>query len=88
MTLGDESELFGSTLTAHDINMIAYERLERPLKVTAKIRYAHKEAPATLTQTGDDSFRLDFDLPQRAITRGQSVVVYDGDVVVCGGIID
>ena len=88
VTLGDESELFGSTLTAHDINMIAYERLEKPLRVTAKIRYAHKEAPATLTQTGGDSFRLDFDLPQRAITRGQSVVVYDGDVVVCGGIID
>ena len=68
--------------------MIAFEKLEEPMRVTAKVRYAHKEAPATLTQTGEDSFHLEFDAPQRAITRGQSVVVYDGDTVVCGGIID
>ena len=88
VTLGDESGLFTSSLDAHDINMIAFEKLEEPMRVTAKVRYAHKEAPATLTQTGEDSFHLEFDEPQRAITRGQSVVVYDGDTVVCGGIID
>lgn len=88
VTLGDESGLFTSSLDAHDINMIAFEKLEEPMRVTAKVRYAHKEAPAMLTQTGEDSFHLEFDEPQRAITRGQSVVVYDGDTVVCGGIID
>ena len=88
VTLGDEPELFTSSLDAHDINMIAFERLSEPMRVTAKVRYSHKEAAALLTQTDDDSIHIEFDEPQRAITRGQSVVVYDGDTVVCGGIID
>lgn len=88
VTLGDEPELFCRSLDAHDINLIAYEQITEPLRVTAKVRYSHKEAPATLTQTADDSIHIEFDEPQRAITRGQSVVVYDGEMVVCGGIID
>ncbi len=88
VTLGDEPELFSSVLTAHDINLIAYDRIDSPLRVTAKVRYAHREASATLTQLGEDSLRVEFDEPQRAITRGQSVVLYEGDSVVGGGIID
>ena len=58
------------------------------MRVTAKVRYRHKEQPATVTQTGPDSFRVVFDDPQRAITKGQAVVLYDGAAVVGGGRID
>ena len=87
ITLGDEPDLYSRSLDAKEINLIACDRLDSPLRVTAKIRYSHKEAPATLVQTGEDSLHLEFDEPQRAITRGQSVVIYDGDIVIGGGII-
>lgn len=88
ITLARNSELFGTTLTASNINLIAYEKIEKPLKIKAKIRYNQKEQPATVEQIGKDLIKVIFDEPQRAITRGQSVVLYDGDIVVGGGIIN
>lgn len=88
VTLGDDSDLFTDTLTAHNVNLIACDRIETPLRVTAKVRYKQGEQPATVVQTGENTISVKFDLPQRAIARGQSVVLYDGDVVVGGGIID
>jgi tRNA-specific 2-thiouridylase len=55
--------------------------------VKAKIRYRQKEQSATVEQLGEDTLRIEFDTPQRAITKGQSVVLYDGDYVIGGGII-
>jgi tRNA-specific 2-thiouridylase len=88
VTLGPEESLYATSLTANDLNMIAYARLERPLRVTVKTRYLQKEQWATVEQTGCDTLRVDFDEPQRAITPGQAVVLYDGDVVVGGGTIN
>ncbi len=88
VTLGREEGLFSSSLDAKSINFIAFDRLDSPIRVEAKIRYSHKTAKATLEQTGVDSFHLTFDEPQRAITKGQSVVIYDGDYVLGGGIIE
>ena len=88
VTIGKEELLFGSSLNAKNINFIAFDKLDSPLRVEAKIRYSHKTAKATLEQTGIDSFHLEFDEPQRAITKGQSVVLYDGDYVLGGGIIE
>ncbi len=88
VTLGREEGLFCHSLDAKNINFIAFEKLDAPIRVEAKIRYSHKTAKATLEQTGADSFHLEFDEPQRAITKGQSVVLYDGDYVLGGGIID
>ncbi|MBE6612014.1 MAG: tRNA 2-thiouridine(34) synthase MnmA [Ruminococcaceae bacterium] len=88
VVIGDEPALFRRELTAHDINLIAAARIDSPMRVSAKIRYGKREAPATVEQTGEDSLRVVFDEPQRAITRGQSLVLYDGDVVIGGGIID
>ena len=51
------------------------------------IRYNQKEQPATVTQLDKDTIRVVFDEPQRAITPGQAVVLYDGDVVIGGGTI-
>jgi tRNA-specific 2-thiouridylase len=57
------------------------------MRVTAKIRYNQKDRPATAVQTGAGELTLTFDEPQRAVTRGQAAVLYDGDTVVGGGTI-
>lgn len=88
VTLGTEDKLFSSSLDASEINFIAFDRLSAPISVEAKIRYSHTSAKATLEQTSECSFHLEFDTPQRAITKGQSVVLYDGDYILGGGIID
>ena len=85
--LGKNEDLFSSVLTASDINLISVPEITEPMRVKAKVRYRQKEQWATLTQTGKDSIRVEFDEPQRAITKGQAVVLYDGDTVVGGGTI-
>ncbi len=80
---GDELQL--TTLRARRINLISTANLEQLMRVTAKIRHRHEAAPATAKQTGDDEIIVTFDQPQRAITPGQAVVLYDGDSVVGGG---
>ena len=87
VVLGRNEELFTSVLEAADINLIPIDRIDAPLRVSAKVRYRQKEQPATVTQIGDDRLRIEFDEPQRAITKGQAVVLYDGDTVVGGGTI-
>jgi tRNA-specific 2-thiouridylase len=87
VVLGVEKDLYAKTLEARDINLIAYERLDRPLRVKAKVRYRMPEQPATVEQTDEDRLVLVFDEAQRAITRGQAVVLYEDEVVVGGGTI-
>ena len=86
--LGANNDLFSRELTAHDINLIALPRLQAPLRVEAKVRYSARPAAAWVEQTSDTTMHLCFDEPQRAISPGQSVVLYDGNLVVGGGIID
>jgi len=87
VTVGPAENLFTSRLTACDINFIPFDSLSGPLNITAKIRYSHPPTPAKLWQTGPDEIHVEFDTPQRAITPGQAVVLYDDDVVVGGGTI-
>jgi tRNA-specific 2-thiouridylase len=87
VSLGPESALYGRSLSAKDINLIACARLEKPVRVMVKTRYLQIEQPALAEQTGEDSLRIEFDRPQRAITPGQAAVMYDGDMVVGGGTI-
>lgn len=87
VVLGTNEELFSTTLTAKDINLISVEKIEAPMRVQAKVRYRHAAQWATVVQTDEDTLQLEFDEPQRAITKGQAVVMYDGDVVVGGGTI-
>lgn len=84
--LGENSDLFSDFLTAEDVNLISVPSLETPMRVHAKIRYRHTEQPATAWME-DGRLHVKFDAPQRAITRGQAVVLYDGDTVVGGGTI-
>lgn len=79
--------LFTDTVIAKDINLIDCENIFEPRRVKARIRYHHQEQWATVQQTDKNTLKLVFDEPQRAITKGQSLVMYDGDVVVGGGTI-
>lgn len=88
IVLGDEKEVFNDTLIAKDVNFISIDKLVGSLRVTAKIRSTAKEASAMLFPLGDSRVKVVFEKPQRAITRGQAVVFYDGDVVVGGGEIE
>ena len=87
VTLGTNDDLMKRTLYARRINLITVDHIDSPLRCSAKIRYRHKEQPCTVTQPEDDLLKVEFDEPQRAITPGQSVVLYDGDVVIGGGVI-
>ncbi len=87
VTLAKNEELFSRTLTANEINLISVKDISSPMRIAAKIRYRHTEQPATVIQTAEDEISVTFDTPQRAITNGQRVVLYDGDVVVGGGTI-
>jgi len=88
VTLGDNSDLFSSILTAHSVNLIACDAIHAPIRVQAKVRYKAAFADATVEQIDTDRIRVVFDQPQRAISPGQSVVLYDGGCVIGGGIID
>ena len=85
--LADDEDLFSREVMIRDFHWITGEEPHRDFRCSAKIRYRHKEQPATLTVLGDGRARLMFDEPQRAITPGQSAVLYEGDVVLGGGII-
>ncbi len=85
--LGGEADLYTRSLTAYDVNLISVEKLDAPMRITAKTRYSQNETPALLTKLENGEYRVDFDEPQRAVTSGQSAVFYDGDIVVGGGTI-
>ncbi len=87
VTLCTDAELYGDTLTAHSVNLLTNDTLETPRRLNAKIRYRHTPAAATVQMLDEDRLSVKFDLPQRAIASGQSVVLYDGDTVIGGGII-
>ena len=87
VVLGRNEDLFSSVLEADDINLISVPEIREPMRLKAKVRYRQKEQWALVTQTGPDRLRVEFEEPQRAITKGQAVVLYDEDTVVGGGTI-
>ena len=82
--LGRNEDLFTRELYAKDLNQISVPEIKGELRVLAKVRYHHAEQPAVVTQIDKSGIRVVFDEPQRAITAGQRVVLYDGDTVVGG----
>lgn len=84
--LGTEKELYSSELTAVDFNWISLEKPpEKPIEAGVRTRYHAKEARAEVYANSDGTVTVKFEQPQRAISPGQAVVLYDGDVVVGGG---
>lgn len=85
--LTTNSGLFTTKVVAKNINLIDCDKITEPRRVKARIRYHQQEQWATVIQTDEDTLELEFDEPQRAITKGQSLVMYEDDYVVGGGII-
>ncbi len=87
VVLGTADELWGDRLIARSVNFIPFDKLSGKLSVTARTRYHQKETKAQISMLDDDKVLVEFDSPQRAICAGQSVVFYDGEYVIGGGII-
>lgn len=83
--LGSNEDLFTTVCEATDINLISVPEIKGEMRVKAKVRYRQKEQWATVTQPEPDKLRIVFDEPQRAIAKGQAVVLYQDDIVVGGG---
>ena len=88
VTVGPRAALERTTLEASGVNWIAGVRPAAGSRVTAQIRYRHREAAATLAPRSDDTVHVTFDEPQHAVAPGQAVVFYQGEVVLGGGWID
>jgi tRNA-specific 2-thiouridylase len=87
LRVGEAGALDRTRLVATAVNFIACEPPGAPLQVEAKVRHGHRPAPATVHMLSDDTAEVVFDRPQRALSPGQSVVFYSGEVVIGGGII-
>lgn len=87
VTVGPNEALFSRTLLANDWNWFPFPELTEPLRITAKARYNQPPQSATVYPEENGFARVEFDAPQRALTPGQAVVLYDGDLVVGGGTI-
>ena len=87
VTVGPNEALFAKALRAKDWNWFPFPALTEPMRVTAKARSRHMEQPATVYPEDNGFARVEFDEPQRAITPGQAVVLYDGHLVIGGGTI-
>jgi len=87
VVLGSNEELFSTRLIADSFNWSAIDTPTEPVRCTAKHRYQSKETPCTATVLPDGRVEIVFDAGVRALTPGQAVVLYDGDVVVGGGVI-
>ena len=87
VTLGPNESLYATTLRANDWNWILFPTLAEPMRVSAKARHSHKEQPATVYPEENGYARVVFDTPQRALTPGQAVVLYQDDIVIGGGTI-
>lgn len=87
VSIGPDDALFRRSLIATGANWMGGDPANGTLSVQAKVRYKDDATPATVIVDSNETFRLRFDEPKRAITPGQSVVMYDGEVVVGGGVI-
>lgn len=88
LIVGEDKDLYRDSLIADKLNFVSIKGLTSPLKVKVRIRYIQKEAEAVISPLARGRVKVKFLRPQRAITPGQSVVFYDQDIVLGGGIIE
>ncbi len=87
VVVGNNQDVFAKELIAEDLNFITMDSLAHTITASTKIRYGAKEGVATIVPLEGGKVKVSFAEPQRAISPGQSVVFYDGDMVIGGGII-
>lgn len=87
VTVGGDEALMARSFLVKDVNLIAFETLQGPLACKVKIRYKQQEQPATIEPTANDTIKVVFEEPQRALAAGQAAVFYDNDIVLGGGTI-
>jgi tRNA-specific 2-thiouridylase len=85
LVVGTEEDLYSKELTVTDVNLLLLDNIEKPTKVQVKIRYSAKEAEGNLYVIDENTYKIEFEKPQRAITPGQSAVFYIDNMVVGGG---
>lgn len=85
--IGDDTDVFSKGCTVNRINLMSIESIDEPMEFEAKIRYSHKPAKCKVRMIDEDVMEVIFDENQRAITPGQALVLYDGEIVVGGGTI-
>lgn len=83
--VGTEKDLYSNILYANELNWLTFDKTPDKIECFAKIRYRAKEAKAKVYKEEEGKVRVEFLEPQRAITKGQSVVFYDDDGIVLGG---
>jgi tRNA-uridine 2-sulfurtransferase len=88
VVVGDEEELLRDHLVARDVNWLSVAEPSGEFRARARIRYRHAEAPASIRSLGGGRAEVRFEARQRAVTPGQAVVFYDGDVCLGGGWIE
>jgi len=88
IVVGNKNSVYTSELTAAELNWIAVDNLKQTMRVSARIRYRHREAEAVINPLSDNRVDVRFDTPQMAITPGQAVVFYDDETVIGGGVIE
>lgn len=87
VVVGEADETFKKSLVAVDLNWVSVEGLSGEMQVSAKVRSAQTPALAKIKPDGD-KVSVEFDDMQKALAKGQSIVFYDDDVLLGGGIID
>ena len=87
IVLAEDKELYTKVVYANHLNFMSMERIQGMKEANGKIRYNHQGAPCVVEQVEKDVIRCEFLEPQRAVTPGQALVLYDGDYVLGGGTI-
>ena len=87
VVIGEQEDVFKRSLRANQLNLMSVPELDGEMRAVAKIRYNHVGDSCVVRMVGQDVAEVIFDQPQRAVTPGQAVVFYDGDIVVGGGTI-
>ena len=82
--VGEEKELYKKEILVNNINLLLIDKIDKPMLVDVKTRYSTKSAKATIIQN-ENTIKVTFEEPQRAITPGQSAVFYINDIVLGGG---
>lgn len=87
VVIGENNDVFSKTLYANNLNYMSIEKLQGQVRAKGKIRYSHGGADCTIRMIDDKTLECTFDEPQRAVTPGQALVLYDGEYVLGGGVI-